>query len=73
MKSVPAGIRPLATIITEFVALKEAAIKRESYLQRNAALQEIDSIIVRHANCQRSAQELTAQASTVYLHPSPRQ
>lgn len=68
VKSVPAGIRPLPNIITEYVALKEAAIKRASCLQRNPALQEIDNIIVRHAQCQKSAQELAAQVCPHHMY-----
>ena len=61
MQSIPAGIRPLSTIIAEYVALKEAAIRRDSYLQRNQALQEIDNIIARHSDCGSGAHELAAQ------------
>lgn len=62
VRSVPAGIRPLANIIVEYVALKEAAIRRDTYLRRNPALQEIDDIIARRSECQKSVQELAAQA-----------
>lgn len=62
VRSVPAGIRPLANIIVEYVALKEAAIRRDTYLTGNPALQEIDDIIARRSECQKSVQELAAQA-----------
>ena len=61
MQSIPAGIRPLSTIVAEYVALKEAAIRRDSYLQRNQALQEIDNIIARHSDCESGAHQLAAQ------------
>jgi hypothetical protein len=65
VQSIPAGIRPLSTIIAEYVALKEAAIRRDSYLQRNQALQEIDNIIARHSNCGSGTHELALQV----FHP----
>ena len=55
-------------IIAEYVALKEAAIRRDSYLQRNQALQEIDNIIARHSDCGSGAHQLAAQVGHQALH-----
>ena len=63
VRSVPAGIRPLPNIILEYVALKEAAVRRDTYLRGNPALREIDEVIARRSECQKTVQELAAQVA----------
>ena len=47
----------------EYVALKEAAIRRDIYLRANPALLEIDGIIARRSECQKTVQELAIQVA----------